>query len=369
MLLMALPVSETRRERGTTTTASRSSSIFWRLLAGVPAALYPLALLVTIGAFRWVGERWWVTTVALYLPRIGFALPLPLLIIALWATGARAGIWLLLGTSVPILLVLMGLVLPWPVGIDPAKPSLRVMSYNVNSEASGSDGIVQEIDHFSPDVLLLEEHGASDKIVTLLQGRYPTVREAGQFVIATRFPVTSSFDPEKLRYSGRLRSPRWLEELIETPLGAIAFYVVHPQSPRQGFYALRGHGLKREILSGQGFPDDSEDVVADNTGLRTIQVADFASAARQETGPVVIAGDTNLPDLSYVLHRYLGGFQDGFTKAGWGFGYTFPVGRHGKWMRIDRILASSELRFVHFEVGRSLASDHACVVADLQRAP
>jgi endonuclease/exonuclease/phosphatase family metal-dependent hydrolase len=157
--------------------------------------------------------------------------------------------------------------------------------------------------------------------------------------------------------------------VIETPLGAIAFYVMHPESPRRGFYALRGNGLRREILSGQGFPDDSEDVVADNSGLRAMQVADVASAARQEKRPVVIAGDTNLPELSYVLHRYLGGFQDGFAKAGWGFGYTFPTGRRGPWMRIDRILASDELHFVHFEVGHSLASDHECVVADLQRAP
>jgi endonuclease/exonuclease/phosphatase (EEP) superfamily protein YafD len=368
---MAFPVSETPRE-ARTTTASSTSTTFWRGAASFVAALYPLALLATIAALRVVGERWWGTTVALYLPRIGFAFPLPILIIALLATGARTRVWLVLGTAVPILLVLMGLVLPWPVRIDPDKPSLRVMSYNVNAEAFGSDGIVEEIDRFAPDVLLLEEHGSSDKseaIVKLLEARYPTVRVAGQFVMATRFPVTSSFDPEKLPYSGRLRSPRWLQELIESPLGPIAFYVVHPVSPRQGFYALRGNGLKREILLGQGVPDDSQDMVANNAGFRAVQVADFASAAQQEKSPVVIAGDTNLPDLSWVLHRYLAGFQDGFTKAGWGFGYTFPIGHHGPWMRIDRILASNELRFVRFEVGGSRASDHASVVADLQRAP
>jgi endonuclease/exonuclease/phosphatase (EEP) superfamily protein YafD len=365
---MALPVSETRREARPTIT-SRAGSTFARRAVLVLAALYPAALLITIAAFRLVGERWWVTTVALYLPRVGFALPLPVLLIALWATGARAGVGILLCTSLPVLSVLMGLVLPWSARADPERPSLRVMSYNVNSELAGTDGIVQEIDRFSPDVLLLEEHGSSDTIVTLLQVRYPTVRVAGQFIVATRFPVTSSFDPEKLRYSGRLRSPRWLEEVIETPLGAIAFFVVHPQSPRQGFYALRGNGLKREILSGQGVPDDVEDVVVDNSGLRAMQVADFASAARQVSRPAIIAGDTNLPDLSYLLHRYLGDFQDGFAKAGWGFGYTFPTGRRGRWMRIDRIMASSELRFIRFEVGRSLASDHSCVVADLQRPP
>jgi endonuclease/exonuclease/phosphatase (EEP) superfamily protein YafD len=84
---------------------------------------------------------------------------------------------------------------------------------------------------------------------------------------------------------------------------------------------------------------------------------------------VVIAGDTNLPGLSHVLHRYLSRYQDGFAKAGWGFGYTFPTRPRGPWMRIDRIVASDELRFVRFRVGRSLASDHECVVADLQRAP
>jgi endonuclease/exonuclease/phosphatase family metal-dependent hydrolase len=36
-------------------------------------------------------------------------------------------------------------------------------------------------------------------------------------------------------------------------------------------------------------------------------------------------------------------------------------------MRIDRILSSEQLRFVRFEVGASQASDHLCVVADLQR--
>jgi endonuclease/exonuclease/phosphatase (EEP) superfamily protein YafD len=127
---------------------------------------------------------------------------------------------------------------------------------------------------------------------------------------------------------------------------------------------MRGQGLRREILSGRLFSSDSA-VFQANSGLRTLQVQSFSAAAQGETDPVVIAGDTNLPGLSYVFHRYLSGYQDGFTKAGWGFGYTFPADRH-PWMRIDRILSSDALRFVGFEVGKSRASDHHCVVADLQ---
>jgi vancomycin resistance protein VanJ len=366
---MALPVTAARNKDGSGASPRTGRASLLGRAAIVLAVLYVLGLLGAIAAFRIVGERWWVTTVALYLPRMGFALPLPVVLLALWATGAGRSLWILLGASLPPLLVLMGFVLPWPARADAGAPVVRVMSYNVNSEIAGADAIVQEIDGFSPDIVFLVEHGSSEEIITLLRARYATVRVEGQFIAATRFPIASSFDPDKLHYSGRLRSPRWLEEVIETPLGPIAFFGVHPASPRQGFYALRGNGLKREILSGQGFPEDSEDAVADNSGLRAMQIADVADAAQKETHPVVIAGDTNLPSLSWVLHRYLSRYQDGFSKAGWGLGYTFPVGKRPAWMRIDRILASDELRFVGFQVGRSRASDHRCVVADLQRAP
>ncbi len=83
----------------------------------------------------------------------------------------------------------------------------------------------------------------------------------------------------------------------------------------------------------------SQDIVNDNSGLRALQVADFAAVAAQEKVPVVIGGDTNLPALSYTLHHSLSAYHDAFTEAGWGFGYTHPVGgRHAPWMRIDRIM-------------------------------
>jgi endonuclease/exonuclease/phosphatase (EEP) superfamily protein YafD len=80
---------------------------------------------------------------------------------------------------------------------------------------------------------------------------------------------------------------------------------------------------------------------------------------------VVIAGDLNLTGLSPVL-AHLSRFRDGFTDAGWGFGYTFPT-NHRPWMRLDRILATDDLDFTYFEVGTSNASDHRCVVAEFER--
>ena len=44
------------------------------------AIAYPLLLLVAAVALRFVGERWWVTTVALYLPRLVLGAPLPFIV-------------------------------------------------------------------------------------------------------------------------------------------------------------------------------------------------------------------------------------------------------------------------------------------------
>jgi endonuclease/exonuclease/phosphatase (EEP) superfamily protein YafD len=349
--------------------AGRVRSKRWLAIPVVAlASLYPLSLAALVAALRLIGERWWVTSVALYLPRVAFLAPLPVLLIALYLVGARRAFWLLIVSSLPIFLVLMGFVFPWPTRADRGAPVVRVLSFNVDSGAGGLERIVAEVDKYSPDIVLVQELGPQDKkTAALFAARYPTVRYATQFLVATRFPITSSREPETFSYEGRQRSPRWTQQVIETPLGPIAFYNVHPISPREALYALRGNGLKNEMLEGHGFSGESKEVVKSNTGLRVQQIGDFARAAADETIPVVIAGDTNSPGLSNLLSRELARYQDGFVKAGWGFGYTFPTTR-GPWMRIDRMFASEALRFVRFQVGRSTVSDHDCIVADLQRA-
>jgi endonuclease/exonuclease/phosphatase family metal-dependent hydrolase len=215
-------------------------------------------------------------------------------------------------------------------------------------------------------VALLQEIAHGDELEAALRTRYPAVEVAGQFVLASRFAIQSQVDPPKLPYGKQVRSPRYLQRVLETPLGPIAFYNVHPDSPRPDFAALRGRGLRQELLTGRLFSGSSAGLIDFNARLREQEVRSFAESARAEPMPVVIAGDTNLPGLSKTLGRYLASFQDGFERAGWGLGYTYPNDRK-PWMRIDRILSSEQLRFVRFEVADSQASDHLCVVADLQR--
>jgi endonuclease/exonuclease/phosphatase (EEP) superfamily protein YafD len=331
----------------------------------VVGVVYPLAILAGLVTLAWAGERWWVTTVALYLPRITLAAPLPFVALALVLCRAWRLVALQAVAALLILFPLMGFVLPGPTFSDAHAPSLRVLSYNINGSYGGVSAIIDEVVRYGPDLVALQEIGETDALRQELAARYPTIEVSGQFLTASKYPFVSSNDPDRLRFQGRMRSPRYVSYVVDTPGGRLTFFNVHPISPRDDFSVLRGHGLRREILSGHLFSGDAAPEIQSNAGLRGLQAEAIAAAVASGRGPTIIAGDTNLPGLSAILRRTLSRFQDGFQKAGWGFGYTYPNDRK-PWMRIDRIFATRELRFVSFEVGKSAASDHLAVVADLQ---
>jgi endonuclease/exonuclease/phosphatase (EEP) superfamily protein YafD len=332
----------------------------------VAALLYPAALAAGAVVLRLVGERWWATTVALYLPRLVFGAPLPFLALALVAVRAWPWLWTQAAAAFVLVFPLMGFVLPWPHLVRDGKPVMRLLSYNVEAAFGGATNIVEEIDRYSPDIVMLQETGDVENLERLLRERYSTVDSSGQFMMATRFPVQSTWDPQKTPDANGRYSIHFKQFVLDTPSGPVVFYNIHPVSPRVDFYTLRGRGLRHELFSGHLFSGDAGPVIKKNVDQRAAQVQAVAGAARRETQPVIIAGDTNLPGLSWVLGRHFASLQDAFAKASWGFGYTYPNDRR-PWMRIDRVLATDAIRFVRFEVGRSQASDHLCVVADFQR--
>jgi endonuclease/exonuclease/phosphatase (EEP) superfamily protein YafD len=337
-----------------------------RRLVQATAVAYPVVLLLVAIVLRAFGERPWVRA-ALYLPRVLFALPLPILVLALLVMRERR---LLLSQAAALLLVLfplMGLVLPWPRFADRGAPVLRVMSYNVNRGDWGWDKVLAQIDELHPDVVMMQEVFSDPALpVKELKKRYLEAQASTQFIVASRYPIRLVVDPPRLPLGDARRSPRSIAYIIDTPLGPIAFYNVHPISPRQGMWGLRYGGFRNAIRNGSLFDPERTERLRTDGHLLDLQVELFASNAGKETIPVIIGGDTNMTGLSPGLAR-LSAFDDGFKEAGWGFGYTFPAGAKA-WMRLDRIFASPALRFTGFQVGKHpLASDHLCVVADLQR--
>lgn len=328
---------------------------------------YPTALIVFILALRLVGERWWGTTIALYLPRLPFALPLlPLTAAIIWM-GPRRLLWTQVAATA-LLLGLMGLRIAWPTSTTAGAFHLRIVSCNINGGGLGVEKILKPLRATNPDVIVLQEvmPDGFPTLRKLVPGYY--VRESSQFWLASRFPVEDMIEPPTQLNGGAQRSMRFVRYRIATPAGPVVLYNVHPISPRDGLEGVRGDGFRHQILRGDLFNTRARTLVAQNTSLRLTQLQALAESARQSPDPVVIAGDTNLPGLSWAFAHWLGGYTDGFSAAGSGFGYSFPSPGN-PWMRIDRIVADRRFRFSNFRVINSYISDHFAVTADLELTP
>ncbi|HEX6764592.1 MAG TPA: endonuclease/exonuclease/phosphatase family protein [Polyangiaceae bacterium] len=356
--------------------SSNKKSVLRRFVAALPGLLrstvvvsayaYPVVLAVVVLALRYVGEGYWMTALALFLPRVGFALPLPFLVVGLLVIRRRELLVTQLVAGLLVLFPLMGLVLPGSSGEKPGESKLRVLSFNVDSGWAGYDTLCERIFEQSPDIVAIQEAGGDQgKLVKVLSTRYPHVLASTQFVLASRYPIRETTDPEKLPYYDRKRSPRFLRHSIETPLGMLTLFNVHPISPRGVLQVHRGRAALVLLKRGELFEGEPSRDVAYNAGLRSLQIASVGQMAREERDPVVVVGDLNLPSLSPTLARSFAPFSDGFSASGSGFGYTFPA--KFPFLRLDRILTNDRLRVTRFDVGCKGLSDHFCVVADLQK--
>jgi endonuclease/exonuclease/phosphatase (EEP) superfamily protein YafD len=331
----------------------------------IAALGYPIALLVVWLALRFIGERWWVTTVGLYMPLELLAAPLPLLAAILAVRGPRR-LLLSQAAALALLVPLLGWTWSFPGPATPGAPRLRVLTFNVDSDHFGFDGILRVIREAQPDLVLLQE-AAPDEAEELAP-RLPgyDVRGSGQFAIASRWPILEQLEPPRVVYEGVSHSPRFMRYRLNGPAGIVQVYSVHPPSPRAGLEDLRGEGLRHELQSGRLLENaHAMNLISRIAGLRMTQMRAVADDAARSPYPVIIAGDTNLPGLSWAFHQTLGGFQDGFRQAGRGLGYTFPATHHA-WMRIDRILSDDHFRFLGCRVVPGRASDHHALVADLE---
>jgi endonuclease/exonuclease/phosphatase (EEP) superfamily protein YafD len=332
-----------------------------RALVAMLAVLHPLALAGVALAMRFVGEAWWPTTVLLYLPRWPLAAALPILVLALAVLGPRRLLWSQLVAAVLLLVPLGGF--HWNrVAVDPSAPRLRILSLNVSFAHGARDVACREVAAHEPDLVLLQGYDAelTASLERCLAGYQRYVD--GEFQLASRGAIQRFAAPPPLP-SG---PAGFVEYTVETPLGLIDLFNTHPISPRDGFERLQGDApwTPTSIFERLRSAEARAGLV-ENTARRRAQVEALAAAMGRARHPVVVAGDTNLPGLSRLFAEQLGGLQDGFARAGQGFGYTFPAER--PWMRIDRILAGPALRFTGFRVGARPGTTHLAVVAELQR--
>ena len=315
-------------------------------------ALFLLALL-TLTVSNAVGpERWWLGSLNLYLPQWLWAVP-GAVVLAVTALAAWRWAW------VPLLALgwVFGPVMGWCGygGSAPAESGgtrLRVMTYNVKwGSRDGGAGAVGDIARFHPDLIQMQDSGGvmQGAIGRALAGW--NVQTSGQFLVASRLPLTPLEDRDLSFDSHPHHCVRYQ---MQVGGQAVTVYNVHLLSPREGLVAAR------HTQSGDGMEA--------NADARLWQARRLSDMVALERGPVLLTGDLNAPTQSLVCRRLFGaGLRDAFSESGVGYGYTYGaftrVGR--PYVRIDHILASAAWRLTGCRVGNATGSDHCPVIADL----
>lgn len=320
-----------------------------------------LALWIVVGLIQGVSERWWLSTVILYLPRIPWMIPaivlVPVSIRYAWKTSFI--------NLVSILLVL-GPVMNWQCGgitlpaVDRSLSRVTVVSCNVQSFKPDFRQIVNEINRINPDIILFQEafedHPALE---TLVEGWH--VNRVDEYLAASKWPIRFV---EKCEV-GALERTTVVRYTVETPEGELTVCNVHQISPRHALTQLKPWSL----ITGSGVEDVQRETVMRD--VEAMKAREFTLTLGQSS-PTLIAGDFNMPNDSSLFRKHWGDLTDAYASAAVGYGYTSPCQtkfvwpNNTPWAQVDHILLTRDLAVERCWIGASGGSDHRLIAAQFR---
>jgi len=304
--------------------------------------VYLVAMIAVWLFLRLEGNRWWVGMVAMYAPRWVCIIPL-ILLIPMALAFSRRSLWILAVGSAVTVFPVMGLCLPWGrlSPADKSVPSIRLLTCNVHHQALDASKFAEVIASLRPDIVVLQEWTPQDRSSVFGTSGWNVV-VTGETCVASRFRIYGVRD---------LPRASAVHAAIETPMGVIDIFNVHFASPH---FALRD--------SVQGLPNGPGDLEKNNED-RANEAGDLNQIVGKIHGPLLIAGDFNLPSDSAIFRDNFSSLTDSFPSAGFGFGWTY----HNKWTttRIDHILCNDLWTCRRCWVGPNVGSPHRPLIADI----
>lgn len=344
------------------TTKSHHNAAVWL----ISLSCFYGAILAAITVLNWFGaDRWWFGALNLYLPQAMWLIP-GILLTCFSLKCARRWIWFPLLCVLWVAGPIMGF--RWSLHPPPDLPgsvSVRVMTCNAKYGKRDIAPLINDIMLYGPDVVLLQdaERSLDGPLGTFFRDWH--VRSFGQYVIASKFPLSEAHT-RSISFPGENHSCLRCE--LRIGAAVITVYNVHLETPREGLNAFRA--VKRRPSY---FPQAVQRF-QNNVEARLIQARTLSEYISTEQGPVIVAGDLNSPDASLACAMLRNaGLHDAFAESGKGYGYTYGhfllqhrlSWLHVPWMRIDHIMMSSHFQSRRCRVGTEKASDHRPVIADL----
>ena len=315
---------------------------------------YLATLLVLVAFFLFLPNDSWIPTVILFAPRWPWAVPAAVLFLFAMFKKRRK---LLVPAALSLVIAIwpiMGLCLPWRAALENrnSAPQWRVLSLNCDGQACDRSRLLALIEILQPDVVALQECALPIAEEDLPGGGWHRHQEQA-FVLLSKLPFWH--DQTAWSQFSRWAAARAVAYRFEVDGESFTFVNVHLYTPREGLEALRNKDRR------------AFEIIGDNTLRRREEAAAVASFIDEKKRPVLLAGDFNATVESSLYRDIFGGYQNAFSRTGWGWGYTMFTRWHG--IRIDHVLADGEWIIHRSWVGPDVGSAHRPLIADVSLAP
>ena len=223
------------------------------------------------------------------------------------------------------------------VAVDAPVTPVRVMFSNVFAENRRYGLLLDAVDRYRPDVLVVEE---------VNEGWFKSLQ-----AVSAEYPY-SIVEPRDGRFGIALYSRHPLRDARIVKLGVVASIVADVQIDAAVLRVLATHAMP-----------PFEPTYA---RLRNEQLEEIGRFLKEGPRPVVLVGDLNVTPWSAHFTRLLEQSDLADSMRGHGPQFTWPAQVWPVGVPIDHCLYSPGVRVVAREVGPSVGSDHYPIIVDLE---
>ncbi|MGE0267464.1 MAG: endonuclease/exonuclease/phosphatase family protein [Candidatus Omnitrophota bacterium] len=204
--------------------------------------------------------------------------------------------------------------------------------------------LMRYIKQKNPDMILMQELYGEPRV--LLGKEFVDLKwefeTAGDLGVATRFAIKDIDDYAHYMMGVKIQGPDY----------QFTAYNISLESLSKSLNALNNKGIKGRWTT-------------QDTTAKQYEQSKKALESIEFFENVIIAGDFNMTEINPIYQKYWSKFQNSFSKAGKGFGYSIYSKVHG--IRIDHILTDNDFRVISSEVGPFVGGDHRPVLSIVEK--
>ena len=291
----------------------------------------------------------------LYGPRWGYGIPLAFVLpgVLLWAPR---WLWIVALSASFVLIPIMGFCVPWRTWGRSGDADFRVVSYNIQRYSVREEDFAVLLDEVQPDAIAVQECSGVGGYKRWNLPEPWHMHRASELMVGSRHPILR-VEEFTCRWPPHRKHINAIYCVLDTPHGELGFCCLHLNTPRRGL---------SQVLNRGDIALDKTDEAEQWNEWRRRESAELAEWLSAFPEPKIIAGDFNMPVDSTIYQEYWSDYRNGFSRAGFGLGYTkqTTIRRRTYGLRIDHILGDRFWRPTRCWVGPDLGSDHLPVIGE-----